>query len=203
VTADELDAALTALRAGGVVAAATETWFGFLADARHGAALARILALKGRDANKGIALILPERRAWSALVDGIPPIAEILADRFWPGPLTIALPARATIDARLLVDGSVGARWGAASDASRIAAAFGGALTATSANPSGTPPLATSDDVAAAFSASPDLLVVSGHAPGGPPSTVVSVRDARVRLVREGAVTRAAIATALELTLDF
>jgi L-threonylcarbamoyladenylate synthase len=200
VTSDELDAALAALRAGGVVAAATETWFGLLAEARDGAAIDRVFSLKGRAAEKGVAVLLPDRNAWTTLVERVPTLAWGLADRFWPGPLTIALPARRSLDNRLLVDGTIGARWGSPSDASRIAQAFGAPLTATSANATGTPPLATSDEVAVAFGAARDrgdLLIVSGRAPGGEPSTVIAVHGERAVVVREGAVPSSAIVAAL------
>jgi L-threonylcarbamoyladenylate synthase len=201
VTADELDAAVARLRAGGVVAAATETWFGLLADARDGAAIERVFRIKGRGAEKGVAVLLPHRQAWDALVEDVPEAARRLADRFWPGPLTIALPARPGLDPRLLVDGAIGARWGAASDATEIASAFGAPLTATSANPSGAPPLATSDDVTTAFAAAQakgELLVVRGRAPGGAPSTVIVVREGHAVVVREGATPRSAIEAALK-----
>ena len=197
---DELDAALASLRAGRVVAVATETWFGLLADARRPTAIDRVMALKERKAEKGVALLLPNAEAWGAMVVEIPAPARTLAERFWPGPLTIALPARPGLDPRLVVDGTVGARWGAASDAARLVAAFGAPLTATSANHTGRPPIATSDEVAAEFTdatARGELLVVSGRAPGGSPSTVIGMTSAGVRILRPGAIDRAAIADAL------
>jgi L-threonylcarbamoyladenylate synthase len=194
---DELEGALAVLRGGGVVAAATETWFGLLADARAGRALDRVLSLKGRGTDRGITVLLPDRAAWDTLVADVPPLAALLARRFWPGPLTIALPARAGLDPRLVLDGTIGARWGAPSDACRIAEGFGAALTATSANRTGAPPLATGEEVATAFAeplARGELLVVSGHAPGGHASTVIVVHGERARLVRHGAIDRAEIA---------
>jgi L-threonylcarbamoyladenylate synthase len=200
MTSDELDAALAALRAGGVVAVATETWFGLLADARRPSAIDRVLALKERKAEKGIALLLPNADAWGALVVEIPAPARTLAERFWPGPLTITLPARPGIDPRLIVDGALGARWGAPSDAARLVEAFGAPLTATSANLAGRPPLATSAEVALEFADAlrrGELLVVGGTSPGGPPSTVVRVSNDRARILRPGPIDRAAIAGAL------
>jgi L-threonylcarbamoyladenylate synthase len=200
MTRDELAAAVAALAAGKVVAAATETWFGLLADARQADAIDRVLSLKGRAAEKGIAVLLPNPEAWASLVDEISELGSLLAERFWPGPLTIALPARAGLDSRLVVDGTVGARWGRPSDARRIAEVFGAPVTATSANMSGRPSLATSEEVATMFSApiaASKLMVVSGDAPGGPPSTLVVVRGGRVRLLRPGAVSRDELARVL------
>ena len=69
------------------------------------------LSLKGRDASKGISLLLPSRDAWGSLVAEIPALANLLANRFWPGPLTMALTAREDLDPRLTVDGRVAVRW--------------------------------------------------------------------------------------------
>ncbi len=191
LTDEQLAAALAALARGSVVAAATETFFGLLADARRSDALDCVFALKGRHVEKGVALLLPDADSWPSLVTEIPELARHLAERFWPGPLTIALPARSNVDPRLTIDGTVAARWGAPSDASRIVEAFGAALTATSANLAGQTPCLTSDAIATSF---PDALrnghltLVPGQAPGGPPSTLVAVTRDRVRIVRRGRV---------------
>ena len=184
MTDDELALALSTLSRGGVVAAATETFFGLLADAREPRALGALFGLKRRSPEKGVALLIPDRAAWCALVTEVPPLAELLADHFWPGPLTVALPASAELDRRLTVDGTVGVRWAGASDAADIAAAFGSPLTATSGNVAGTPPSVTSEDVRSAFAepvARGELWVVSGSAPGGETSTLVVLRPGRIR----------------------
>jgi L-threonylcarbamoyladenylate synthase len=191
MTDDELSLALSALSRGAVVAVATETLFGLLADPQHPGALDALFALKGRQAEKGVALLVPGKDSWRELVDDVPPLAESLADHFWPGPLTIVLPARPGLDPRLTVDGTVGARWPGPSDAARLVAAFGGALTATSANRSGAPACATSEDVRAAFPAAlaeGALELVPGTAPGGEPSTLVVVTGRQVRVVRSGRI---------------
>ncbi len=200
MTDDELALALSTLARGGVVAAATETFFGLLADAREPRALDTLFELKRRSREKGVALLLPDRAAWLALVTEVPPLAELLADHFWPGPLTVALPASAELDRRLTVDGTVGVRWAAASDAAAIAAAFGAPLTATSANVAGTPPCVTSEDVRSAFAepvARGELWVVPGSAPGGEPSTLVAVDVDRVRVLRTGRIRESDLVRAL------
>ena len=188
---DELERALRVLAEGGVVAAATETFFGLLADARQPTAIDRVFALKGRDAAKSVALLLPNREAWAALVTEVPPLAERLADAFWPGPLTIALPAQPGLDARLQLDGTIAVRWPGPSDATSLVAAFGAAVTATSANPTGRPPAEKETDVEASFGdaiARGDLFVVSGRAPGGAPSTLVRVEGGRMKVLRQGQI---------------
>jgi L-threonylcarbamoyladenylate synthase len=191
MTDDELSAALHALAQGAAVAAATETFFGLLVDPARPGALDALFALKGRQADKGVALLVPDKVAWRSLVTDIPALAEALADRFWPGPLTIALAARPGLDPRLTVDDTVGVRCPGASDAARIVSAFGAPLTATSANLAGAPACVTTLDVEAAF---PDALregrlaLVPGTAPGGEPSTLVAVAGGRIRVVRSGRV---------------
>jgi L-threonylcarbamoyladenylate synthase len=178
MTDDELSLALGALARGAAVAAATETFFGLLVDPTRPRALDVLFAMKGRQAEKGVALLVPGKEAWRTLVAEIPELAEKLADHFWPGPLTIALAARPELDPRLTVAGTVAARCPGPSDAARIVAAFRAPLTATSANRAGEPACVTGDEVRAAFHeavAAGDLVVVPGIAPGGEPSTLVAV----------------------------
>ncbi len=191
---------LDSLRAGRVVAAATESFFGLLADASSETAISALSLLKPR-ADKGVPILLPNREAWATLVVAIPLLAARLADRFWPGPLSIALPARPEIDSRLVLDGTIAVRLGGPSPAAELARELGRPLTATSANLPGDPPAISSDHVRRAF---PDavargaLWVLDGIAPGKSPSTVVVVDDDALRIVREGAVSRAAIESLLE-----
>jgi L-threonylcarbamoyladenylate synthase len=197
MTDEELERALRVLAGGGVVAVATETFFGLLADVRRAAAIDRVFSLKGRSATKGVALLLPNREAWPALVTDVPPLAARLADAFWPGPLTIALPARPGTDERLQSEGTIAVRWPGPSDASRLAAALGAPLTATSANLAGEPPAASAAEVEGAFAgaiARAELLVISGHAPGGVPSTLVRVEGGAVRILRQGQIRQSDLA---------
>src|SRR5262245_19477563 len=121
------------LEAGAVVAAATESFFGLLADATNAVAISALARLKPRP-DKGVPILLPNREAWRGLVVAIPPLAERLADRFWPGRLSIGLVARPEIDARLVLDGTIAVRLPGPSPAAELCARFGRPLTATSAN---------------------------------------------------------------------
>ncbi|HEY6561856.1 MAG TPA: L-threonylcarbamoyladenylate synthase [Polyangiaceae bacterium] len=199
----ELDvaAALRALLDGRVVAAATESFFGLLADARSRSALSVLLDLKPRGNEKGMPLLLPNRDAFGDWIEAWPAAAERLARLFWPGPLTLAVTARPDADPRLLLDGKIAARFARPSPATELAARFGHALTATSANPPGMPPAVHSVEVATAFAdavKAGDLYVLAGSAPGGAPSTVVIVDGDHVKVVREGAIVREHIERALE-----
>jgi L-threonylcarbamoyladenylate synthase len=193
----DLRAALDHLVAGGVIAAPTETFYGLLADATNPRAVDAVLALKPRDAGKGIGLLLPSRESWQSVVEEVPPLAARLADAFWPGPLTIALRSAANTDTRLTLAGSIGVRLAPSSPAATIAAAFGRPLTATSANPPGEPPAGLPSDVESAFAAPVEqgsLLVIPGRSPGGLASTVVTVSGNSAKIVRPGAVSADALA---------
>jgi len=191
---------VAALEAGLVVAAATESFFGLFVDATSSAALDNLLRVKPRGADKGIPLVMPDASSWPLLVAEVPPAARALAEALWPGPLTIALPARAELDRRVTLDGSVAVRVPAPSPAAELTRAFGKPLTATSANLPGDAPATDETAVAEQLGqaiASGILLVLPGTSPGGLPSTVVEVGRERSRIVREGRVPRARVAEVL------
>jgi L-threonylcarbamoyladenylate synthase len=193
----DIEAALAQLAAGKVVAAATESYFGLLADIENPIAVEALFALKPRGADKGVPTILPTRSAWQALVAGaIPSLAQAFADAHWPGGLSIALPAAPSVAARVALDGSLAVRLPGASLAADLARRFGRPLSATSANLPGAPPATRSAAVEAAFSgavAQGVLFVLSGESPGGPPSTVVRVSEAEYAVARVGAVPPSAL----------
>ena len=187
-----LEPALQQLRAGRVVAIATESFFGLLADIGNPSAVEALFALKPRGADKGVPIVLPSREAWAALVAGeVPALARAFADELWPGGLSIALPAAPGVASRVALDGTVAVRLPGASPAAELARRFGRPLSATSANLPGEPPAVSSDTVNATFAdaiAQGALLVVPGKSPGGAPSTVVRVSETEYAVARVGAV---------------
>jgi len=190
--ASEIEAALAQLAAGKVVATATESYFGLLADIENPIAVEALFALKPRGADKGVPIILPSTSAWPALVAGaIPDLAQAFAEACWPGGLSIALPAASSVPARVALDGSLAVRLPGASAAADVVRRFGRALSATSANLPGAPPATRSTEVEAAFAeaiARGVLLVLSGESPGGAPSTVVRVSELDYAVARAGRV---------------
>jgi len=182
------------LESGAVVAAATESYFGLLADATNPRALDALFSLKPRGAERGVGLILSGRDSWPSLVTDVPDVARALADAFWPGALTIALPARPEVDPRLTVAGTIAVRDAGPSQARDLALGLGRPLTATSANLPGEPPARRALDVERAFAAAIQdgrLVVSPGESPGGAPSTLVTFQAGRIVLVRQGAVASA------------
>jgi L-threonylcarbamoyladenylate synthase len=183
-----IEAAAAALRRGGVVAYPTETFYGLGALARDAAAVARLAGAKGRPDGKPLPLVAADRAAAEA-VAVIGPLAARLADRFWPGPLTLVLPARAGLAPAITAGtGTVGIRVPGSEVARALARAAGGPIVSTSANLSGGPPPARAAELDPGLRARLDAVLDAGTTPGDRPSTVVAVEDGSVRLVREGAV---------------
>ena len=176
------------LRRGGIVAYPTDTLYGLAVDPRSDAAVERLFGAKARDRSAAVALIASDlAQAQQAGLFGASEL--VLARAFWPGPLTIVVPAATTLSRSLTGDlQTVGVRVPAHPVAQALAAAFCSCITATSANVSGRPPAITADEVAAALDSRIDALIDAGPAPGGPPSTIVEVVDGRPVLRRSGAI---------------
>jgi L-threonylcarbamoyladenylate synthase len=186
---DAIQEAATWILAGGVVALPTDTLYGLAADPFSAAAVSRIFAVKGRAAERALPLIAADVAQVEQHLGALPPAARRLAERFWPGPLTLLLPAPASL-AREVTGGTgkVGVRVPADGVARAICAAAQRPVTATSANVSGVPPTPDPDRVEQALGDRIDLLIDTGTTPGGAASTIVDVTGADPLLVRAGAI---------------
>jgi L-threonylcarbamoyladenylate synthase len=185
---DAIARAVEVLRRGGVVAYATDTLYGLAADPRSDSAVERLFTIKGRGVHVAIPLIAASLEHAAAV--GVFGNTELrLATAFWPGPLTIVVPARPGLSKRVLAGGdSVAVRVPAHDIAQRLAATFGHAVTSTSANRSGQAPPASVSEIDPVLASELDAIVDSGPAPGGPASTIVKVVRDRAELVRAGAI---------------
>jgi L-threonylcarbamoyladenylate synthase len=183
---DELRAGLEALRRGEVIGFPTETFYGLGADALAPQALDGLRALKGRGVEKAISVLIDEATL-DQVVAEISPRARALMAAHWPGPLTIALPARSGLPAGLVSEGCVAVRHSPHPVAQALVAGLGRPLTATSANPAGGAPATTAAAVRAHFG-DRCLVVDGGATPGGLPSTLVRVRGEVVEVLRAGAI---------------
>jgi L-threonylcarbamoyladenylate synthase len=184
----DVERAVEVLRNGGVVAYATDTLYGLAVDPRSPAAVARLFLVKGRQPGHAIPLIAADL-AQAEEVATFDDLARRLAGAFWPGPLSLVLDARPGLDEAVLAeDHSVAIRVPGAVVARGLAAGFGGCITATSANLSGHPAPATPDEVSRDLADRIDLLLDTGPAAGGAPSTIVDTRGGSLRLARAGAV---------------
>lgn len=186
------------LEKGGVVAYPTETFYGLGVRFDSVAALERLYRVKRRPEEKAIPLILGNPTMLSRVASSTSPMAAILMSRFWPGPLTLLLPAREDLPNFLTAgSGKVAVRIPGPSFALDLARALGFPITATSANISGEPPAETADTVISYFGEALDLVVDGGSAPGGRPSTIVEVSDDRVIIHRRGAIPEEEVLSAL------
>jgi L-threonylcarbamoyladenylate synthase len=164
--------AVSALRAGSVALVPTETVVG-LVVAESG--LPRVREIKGRDANKPIALLCASAEEAFGMAANLPPLAERLSELYWPGPLTLVLD--------LPSGGTIGVRVPAGRAVRELLVAYGGPLYATSANLSGEPAPAALDEVDPQVLEAVDI-VVSGERGSGEASAVVDLSGGNVRLVR-------------------
>ena len=177
------------LAAGGVVAFPTDTVYGIGASLAREEAIARVFALKGRPADRPLPVLLASPAALDRVALDLDPRVLRLTARYWPGPLTVVVPARAGMPAGVVgPDGTVGARVPNHPLALRLLEAAGGAAAVTSANRSGEPPARTAEAVIAAVGDRLDLLVDGGTTPGGVPSTVVAFAGDDLRVLRVGAI---------------
>lgn len=177
------------LAAGGILALPTETFYALAADPYQPAALRRLYALKGRAEEKPVLLLVADAEMVRQVALKVQELALQLMARFWPGPLTLILPARGDLpDMVTGGTGTVGVRQPRQPLTLKLLAALGFPVTGTSANRAGREPLIWAGDVAREFGANVDLILDAGPCPGGLPSTVVDVSRTPPRLVRPGAV---------------
>ena len=187
-----IDRAVAALRAGSLVAMPTETVYGLAADASNGEAVAALYAAKGRPRfNPLIAHVAGLDMARREAV--FSPLAEQLAARFWPGPLTLVLPLAGTARTSDLARAglqTIALRCPAHTVARSLLNAFGGPLVAPSANRSGHVSATRAAHVRADLGEKIALILDGGPCARGIESTIISLADATPRLLRAGALAR-------------
>jgi len=177
------------LKSGGIIAYPTETFYGLGVMYHLEASLDKLYAVKQRPQEKAMPLIIGNRGLLSSIVDSINASAESLMDRFWPGPLTLLLPARKNVSRFITAGtGRVAVRIPGESIALSLAGITGFPITATSANPSGLPPAEDAETVIEYFGDAIDLVIDAGPTPGGLPSTIVDATGDVIKILREGAI---------------
>lgn len=190
------------LRSDGVIALPTETFYGLGASYRSRPALQRVLSLKERPAGMPLLLLVSGAAMARALAPDAPPELERLAERFWPGPLTLVVPAPAGLPDEITSGGpTVALRHPAHQVADSIVRALGEPITGTSANRSGRPPVRTAAELELAPAGVLDGIVDAGPTPGGPPSTLLDITIRPARIVRPGAVSAERIAEFIDIGL--
>jgi L-threonylcarbamoyladenylate synthase len=185
----QLAEAVEALRRGELVGLPTETVYGLAADAANPEAVRRIFALKGRPADHPLIVHLGEAAQIDAWARDIPPAARTLAQRFWPGPLTLILRrARGVHDAVTGGQDTVGLRVPAHPVALALLKAFGGGLAAPSANRFGHVSPTTAQHVREEFGEALPVVLDGGPCPVGIESTIVDLSSGAPRVLRPGRI---------------
>lgn len=181
--------AVDALKRGDAIVFPTETFYGLGADALDHSAVEKIVALKGRSPESPIAVIIGDEKALRSVVTEVSPAAQKLIERFWPGPLTLILPAKSGLPEALLNrQGGIGVRISSHPFAARLARELSRPLTATSANPSGKEPARTLTEARAYFANQIEIFIDAGVLAGKKGSTVAEVVGNRLRILREGEI---------------
>jgi L-threonylcarbamoyladenylate synthase len=188
------------LQAGGMVIYPTDTLYGLGVDPRSKEGLRKLLVLKSREGGKPIPLLLDAAERASAWAEHVPPAASRLMEAFWPGGLTIVLPAWAGVPPQITGgSGTVGLRVPDHPIPRALARALGGAITGTSANRAGNPgDWRSAEEIVREFTGEVDWVLWDGPPPAAvaaasgsqrsPGSTVVRVSEKDVTLLREGAI---------------
>lgn len=181
--------AASLLRNGGLVAFPTDTLYALGADASNPLALQRLFAAKGRSKTKPIPLLVADLAMVTRMVGDLPDPAARLAERFWPGPLTILVSAPPGMS-RLVTAGvgRIGLRVPDAPVALALIQRLDRPVTGTSANRSSGEDPRDADEVIRQLSDRVDLVLDAGPVPIGSPSTVVDVTVSPPIVVREGII---------------
>jgi L-threonylcarbamoyladenylate synthase len=177
------------LRAGGVVAYPTETFYGLGADGQNEEAVKKIFLIKGRNFKNPISVIIGDANDVRGLVEEIPEFALHLMERFWPGALTIIFKASPEVSHLLTAGtGKIGIRLSSHPVATALAKKLGHPITATSANLSGKHECTSADEVIQGIGDQIDAVIDGGQTPGGSGSTIIDVTTDPPAILREGVI---------------
>ncbi len=188
--------AVDVLHYGGLVAFPTDTVYGVGALAFHHEAIMRLYTVKGRSTDKAIAVLIGREADLTQVASELTPAARRLAEKFWPGSITLVVPKSPQLPEAVSVLPTVGVRMPDHALVQRLLTETG-PMAVTSANRSGEPNSLTAADVLAQLAGHIELVLDGGRVPGGVPSTVVDCTAATPRVLREGPVTAAEIAAVM------
>ncbi|MGW0082852.1 L-threonylcarbamoyladenylate synthase [Streptomyces sp. NPDC003393] len=190
-TTSDIEKAAHVLRTGGLVAFPTETVYGLGANAEDPAAVARIFQVKGRPPSHPLIVHIGGAQHLDEWVEDVPATARLLAERFWPGPLTLVLRRgrRVPLEATGGLE-TVAVRVPDHPVALALLAAFGGGVTAPSANRFGQVSPTTADHVRAELGDGTDFVLDGGPCQVGVESTIVDATGDIPSILRPGGVTR-------------
>jgi len=185
------------LQAGGLAAFPTDTVYGVGALAFQAPAVEKLYDIKGRSKEKAIPVLIAHPGDLSRVAGELAPFAQRLAEKFWPGPLTLVVPKQAALPEAVSATSTVGVRVPDQPFTQKLLE-LTGPLAVTSANLSGAPDALTAAEVLAQLSGRVELVLDGRRVPGGRPSTVVDCSGATPKILREGPISAAEIEAAIE-----
>ena len=192
------DEAAEIIKTGGLVAVPTETVYGLAGNGLDEEAVKQIYEVKGRPQVKPLSLMVPGAEAMDRYCEDVPEGARLLAERFWPGPLTIVLKAKDFIPSIVLAGGdTVGLRCPDHPMTLELLKKAGVPFAAPSANPSGEESPKTAQKVWDYFSGRIEGIINGGECGIGRESTIISMAQKPYRILRQGALAEKEIASAL------
>jgi L-threonylcarbamoyladenylate synthase len=198
--AEAIERAAAAIRRGKVVAIPTDALYTLVADPFNLRAVAGVFRAKGREIHRSLPLLVADVIAAEDLASELNNRFFILARRFWPGPLTIIVPASARVPLKVTGNtGRLAVRQPRAKIANALIAALNQPLISTSANISGSPTCRSGIDVFGTMDGRVDL-VLDGGACTGAGATTVDITEPYWKIIREGAIGEKEIAEALQAT---
>lgn len=186
---DVLDCATKLIVGGGVVAFPTDTVYGLGTDPFNLAAVAEVFRVKGRSFNRPLPLLVNSIDQATDLTHDPPRLFFDLAKKYWPGPLTLVVPASHMIPLKVTGNtGNVGLRWPRAAVAVSLIEAAARPLIGTSANLSDQPVCRTAQEVDGQLGRRVPLILDGGSTSDDTPSTVVDITGERPRILRHGSI---------------
>jgi L-threonylcarbamoyladenylate synthase len=183
--------AVAVLKGGGLVAYPSDTVYGLGAAAGDARAVERVFAVKDRDAEKAVSLLLADAADLAPICAQVPFLARVFAQHYWPGPLTLVLRRSPAFHSAALGGGdTVAVRVPDHPFLRELIRALGEPITGTSANRSGRPACRSAQEVEQELGDAVDLIIDGGPSREGPESTVVSLTGSLPVVLREGAIPR-------------
>ena len=196
---DDLSFAAETLISGGLVGVPTETVYGLAGNGLDASAVAKIYEVKGRPEVKPLSLLVPGLDVAATVCAHIPKSAQLLAEAFWPGPLTIILPKRDYVPDIVTAGGdSIGVRCPDHPLTLELLCTAGIPAAAPSANISDMPSPKCAEDVLGYFDGKIECIIDGGRCELGVESTIVSLMTEQYKILRQGALPEEDIRRILE-----
>jgi L-threonylcarbamoyladenylate synthase len=201
ISGESIQQAAMAIQKGGLVVYPTDTVYGVGCDPFDEKAVDNVAKAKGR--NKGNFPVLVNTLGKARELGDINGDVEVLALRFWPGPLTIVVSSRETLPLQVVgPEKMIGLRIPGRKDTLDLISKSGGSLLGTSANISGNPSLSKAEDALKVFDGKVDIVLDGGLMSTGVESTVVRKVKSGIQVLREGAISRGELRTALASSVE-